>query len=440
MVVHRSRRSPINARSQFFCHVRAGLRAAFRGMRADLVCLVAGSLLSVSAHAEEAFTNITAEEIKKASPGTLLRIHPIPGGGLHDAKSYRILYRSRGPNGEPIAITGAVFIPDHPAPEHGRPIVGWGHPTSGIVHRCVPSLLPDISRVVPGLWDMMERGYIVAATDYQGPGDPSVQPFLIGEAEGRAVLDSVRAAQHISGADAQERFALWGHSQGGHAVLFAAQMAESYAPELQLVGVAAAAPATDLVKLFKADRHTRPGRTLTSMALWSWSKLYQLPLDHILESDARESFEELAHDCIETLYELAKIRVETQPLEQEKFLKGNPTELEPWATLMKKNSVGQVRMGIPTFIAQGTDDPVVDPEITKEFVRRLCVNDTKVDLFTLDGTGHEFAAYDSALTAVAWIAGRFQGKSAPDDCGSPDIARPTLGLPDQTAGIRPDAP
>lgn len=387
-----------------------------------LVGVVAGSLFAFSARGEEAFTDVTLAEINNAARGTLLRSHPMPGGGLHEAKPHRILFRSTDHKGKPVAITGVVFIPDSPAPKEGRPIVGWAHPTSGVVHRCAPSLLPDLSRIVPGLWNMMEHGYIVAATDYQGPGGPTAQPFLIGEAEGRAVLDSIRAARQVPGAHAQKRFALWGHSQGGHAVLFAGQMAANYAPELELVGVATAAPATDLVKLFKADRHTGPGRALTSMALWSWSEVFELPLDQILESDARESFDELAHDCVETVFEVLKIQVEIQPLEEEKFLKGNPTELEPWATLMKNNSVGPVPPSVPIFVAQGTADPVVEPEVTNAFVSKLCGNGTRVDFYTLDGTGHKFAGYDSALTAVAWIADRFEGKPVPNDCGTAEMA------------------
>jgi len=35
-----------------------------------------------------------------------------------------------------------------------------------------------------------------------------------------------------------------GHSQGGHASLYTGELAASYAPDLKLVSVAAAAPAT----------------------------------------------------------------------------------------------------------------------------------------------------------------------------------------------------
>ena len=52
--------------------------------------------------------------------------------------------------------------------------------------------------------------------------------YLVGAAEGRDLLNSVRAVRELNHAGAGARFALWGHSQGGHAVLFAAQMASAH--------------------------------------------------------------------------------------------------------------------------------------------------------------------------------------------------------------------
>lgn len=93
--------------------------------------------------------------------------------------------------------------------------------------------------MIMGLPELLKRGYAVVAPDYPGLGTPGPHPYLVGESEGHAVLDAVRAARNAPEAHAGQRFAVWGHSQGGHATLFAGLLAQSYAPELQLVGVAA---------------------------------------------------------------------------------------------------------------------------------------------------------------------------------------------------------
>ena len=55
-----------------------------------------------------------------------------------------------------------------------------------------------------GLRDMVDRGYVVAATDYPGLGTPGPHPYLVGVSEARAVVDSVRAARTMPQAGAAD--------------------------------------------------------------------------------------------------------------------------------------------------------------------------------------------------------------------------------------------
>ena len=128
--------------------------------------------------------------------GSIIRVWPLEGGGPGGGDAFRILYRSTGLTGEPIAVSGAIFIPKGAALADGRNVIAWAHPTSGVVEDCAPSLMPDVSGMIWGLADMLRQGYVVVATDYPGLGVPGmIHPYLIGVSEGRAVLDSVRAAR-----------------------------------------------------------------------------------------------------------------------------------------------------------------------------------------------------------------------------------------------------
>ncbi len=169
---------------------------------------------------------------------------------------------------------------------------------------------------------MLAKGYIVVATDYPGLGTPGIHPYLIGISEGRAVLDSVRAARALPRSGASDRFVLWGHSQGGHAVLYAGEMAKAYAPELKLFGVAAAAPATYLAELFDADKSSSAGKELTAMAIWSWSNLYNDPASSLVEPDAMGVYETMAHDCIESVAEFEALDKAEKPLETREVPQG----------------------------------------------------------------------------------------------------------------------
>ena len=329
----------------------------------------------------------------------------------------RILYRSTGLNGQPIAVSGAIFIPPGAAPQGSRNVIAWAHPTSGVVQACAPSLMPDVSGMIWGLANILAQGYVVVATDYPGLGVPGqIHPYLIGVSEGRAVLDSVRAARALPRTGASNRFAVWGHSQGGHAALYTGELAASYAPELKLVGVAAAAPATYLAELFDANKTTSTGKELTAMPIYSWSKFYNTPVSNLVEPAAMGAFQQMAHDCIESLPQFAAIEKAGKPLNRIQFLKADPTETQPWRGIMQKNTPGQAAAGAPVFLAQGTADTTVHPEITKKFGEALCKQGARVDFTWLKGVSHTFAAKDSARQTLAWMGDRFRGAPAPSSC------------------------
>jgi alpha-beta hydrolase superfamily lysophospholipase len=364
-------------------------------MRLAGAALAAAFALAQPARADSFYDATTAE--LRGRPGTIIRSEPFPGAPL-GASAHRVLYRSVGLRGEPIAVSGLVVIPAGPAPAGGREIVAWAHGTTGVARRCAPSLFPDALSSIHGLEEMLKRGYAVTATDFPGLGTPGVHAYLIGASAGRAVLDSVRAARAMPGAGAGNRFAMWGHSQGGHASLFTGQMARSYAPELRLAGVAAAAPATELGELFRADIHNPIGKVLGALALWSWSHIYGFSLDGVVRPAVTGAFEHVVKYCNETRSAIAQMAFTAQAFEREGFLAVDITKTEPWRTVMLDNTPGQAPAGAPVFIVQGTSDIVVRPRVTEQFVGILCGRGTPVQYLTVPGGDHSASAF--------WVEGR----------------------------------
>jgi acetyl esterase/lipase len=359
-------------------------------------------------------TDVSAATIQAAKPGTIFRIWPLEGGVRPGYKGYRILYRSTDFNDNPVAVSGAVLFPEDSG---GRPreVVAWAHPTSGVVSKCAPTLMPDLAGTIQGIDRLTDKGYVIVATDYVGLGTRDHHPYLVGVSEARSVIDSVRAARTLKDVHAGDRFVVWGHSQGGHAALYTGALAASYAPELKLVGVAAAAPATNLVELFKADRQTVSGRSLTSMVVLSWSRVFGFPIDDLIEKRARSHFEELANDCIQSISDFLKESQDEKALERQ-FLKVDPVTYPPLRAIMERNSAGVLPSGMPAFIAQGAADDLVRPSITRAYVSELCRGGAKVTMYSMDGVGHLTAARDSANAAVEWMARLFDRHVAPSSC------------------------
>lgn len=355
-----------------------------------------------------------AESIADRRPGHLIRSEPFDTR-LPGSKAWRILYVSTGLDGLPIEVSGLVVAPSTPPPETGRNIVAWAHPTTGVAENCAPSLLKDALDTIPHLPALLTLDDVVVATDYPGLGTPGPHPYLVGESEGRAVLDAVRAARQIPKIGASTRFAAWGHSQGGQAVLFAGELAREYAPELTLVGVAAVAPATDLAQLLKDDLDQRAGKIIVSYCLWSWSRVYRAPLDRYVDPAVIAEMDRIAADCVETEGEAYRLMFATLSIPSE-YVSAAMYESAPWNRLLEINRPGRAPSGAPLYIAQGLEDPIVRPSVTADFAAGLCRAGATVRYETFPGVGHIRAGRISATSAIQWMQSRFEGAAAPSTC------------------------
>ena len=378
-----------------------------------VLALAASAACASPFHKPDAFYS-PPEPFPAGQPGDLLRSEPVEGGP-DGARSWRILYRSTGMKGEPIVVSGLLVVPDGPAPAGGRDLVAWAHPTIGVARDCAPSLQDNWKKTIPGLSGMVKAGQVVVATDYAGLGTPGQHPYLVGASAARSIVDSVRAARNFKEAAAGSRFAVWGHSQGGHAALFTGQLAAGLAPELTLVGVAAAAPATDLARLLENDIGTKLGNVLAAEALVAWSKVFDTPMSKVLYPDAIPVVERVAARCIRDPGEGILAFSDAVPL-RDGFLTVKMSGVQPWASIMKENSPGAAPIGAPLFLSQGSIDTVVAPAITAQFAGGACAQGTAVRYLAMPDEGHILVAYHSADDAVAWMTDRFAGKPAPDDC------------------------
>jgi acetyl esterase/lipase len=209
---------------------------------------------------------------------------------------------------------------------------------------------------------------------------------------------------------------VWGHSQGGQAALFTGLIARSYAPELTLLGVAAAAPATDLVTLMDDDINSAGGKNITAMTLWSWHRVYGAPIDNIVDPRAIPVMDHLAHECIEGPFDLVIRQRTEKPLEKYFLTVEGPANVEPWHSLLEKNTPGALPPEIPVFLAQGTTDQIIRPEVTRDYMGKLCKAGSEVRMLIMPNIGHGRAAQASTMQAVNWMTDRFADEAPPNDC------------------------
>lgn len=404
--------------------IAAGSGATPRPIRrafvvAALALALAGGAVSVVLHhhgpAHPGPFYAAPSPLPHGPPGTLIRYELIPGF-YQGASTYRILYKSIGFDGRPIAVSGLVVVPEGPPPRGGRRIVAFTHGTVGVAQACAPSLQNvGGGQLIDGLGSFIAAGYVVAATDYEGLGTPGPDPYLIGRVEAMNALDSVRAAHRLRAAHAGVEFAIWGASQGGQAALFTAQLASSYAPGLRLAGVAAGAPVPDLVDLFKAGVKTAVGRLLIATALNAWGEIYgSSRTAAVLTPAGREAVAAVGRYC---LYErelaasipsatLADVALARQP----------PWGRQPWRSIRAEDTPGEAPIGVPILITQGGGDRVVTVRATARLVRRLCAHGETVEERVYPGVGHVETGIVVTPDVATWIAERFAGRPATSTC------------------------
>ena len=197
---------------------------------------------------------------------------------LTEGGNWLVLYQSQDVHGNPIATSGIIALPQTTPPAGGFPVVSWAHGTVGVADLCAPSRDTPDSLAHPMntypqtlLNTLLQNGYAVAMTDYEGLGTTDrTHPYLLGQSEAYAILDIVRATRQLFGALISDQVAIVGHSQGGQGALFAGSYAPTWAPELDLVGVAAIAPANHNLPLLQAGAGlagTNPGFAFTPLFL-----------------------------------------------------------------------------------------------------------------------------------------------------------------------------
>ncbi len=339
-------------------------------------------------------------------PGDLIRAQPLeaPSG----ARGWRILYHSRSPDGRDIAVSGLIVAPDEPRPAGGFPVIAWAHGTTGLADKCAPSQLATRERIpLPDLW---LHGYVVVGTDYEGLGTPGPHPYLVGEREARGVLDSVRAARNVTAARAGAATVVVGHSQGGHAALFAGELAPSYAPDIDVLGVVAASPVAELALLAERVRAKLFLGYLVALAR-AYSLAYPgADFGHVLTPSALDDVGVLETECTEAVLEKFA-RPAGQVLVERAF------EVSPWPELLSVNSPGNAPTSAPILVVQGGGDDLIPAAVTERLVAHLCRRGDVAEYRLYPASDHDYVFDDAEADIVAWINARVGGARPSSSCG-----------------------
>ncbi len=424
-------------RTRMNLRAKGNMNRRFRstGRVALAFCLAAAPSLAASSvpdgPAGAAFY-VPPSPLSQAEHGTAIWVRDAPAAVAMPsaARNLLVLYQSSTADGKPVAVSGTVSIPQGAPPPGGWPLITWTHGTTGIAPPCAPSLdTPDstersyLAASRTRLDRFVKQGYAVVFSDFQGLGvtGGAIHPFLQGEAEARGALDIMRAAREI---DPQigARYVVMGHSEGGQADLFTAQVGPSYVPELALLGDVAFAPASAMKDRIQAmTTEPKPSGVLIYAMYFLQSAASNHPkidLSRILTAEALAQLPLTRQECVTPA--LMKGYWATA-IPKDQFLpKAN---LSAILKLAAANDPGIVRIAAPTYIMQGGADVTVPKATTDVVARKLCKSGNQLQYRIFPTADHESVVEEGNEEAVAWIRARFTGTPvATSNCNALPLA------------------
>lgn len=375
---------------------------------------------SPEATADPSFYDVTTldpAEVGAADRGDVLRAEPVDlTGPLAGAAGWRVLYRSTDADGAPAVVSGMVLAPAGDAPGEGRPVVAWAHGTTGIADRCAPSATGNLFYDDYGAVgrDLLDQGFVVAATDYHGLGTPGVHTYHRSEELAHATIDSVAAAHDLADvAPLRPEWFVVGHSEGGLAALATDAASAEALPDLDYRGAVVAAPTPPLgtyaplmfgiegrgyaVLLLEAVAGIEPDLA-PAVALGPEAVRRRALVTHGCWEEAVPGFDDIPAERM-----VADPDVGTRLAEV----------LSEWAAYDPATVVG------PMLVVQGEADESVLPPITAQLIEELCAHRDTIGYRTYPGAAHDAVMAASSADVAAWLAARLAGRAAPTACPTP---------------------
>jgi len=279
----------------------------------------------------------------------------------------------------------------------------------------MPSLASTPARGIPALDRIAAEGWVIVATDYSFAEKGGPHPYIIGEGEARAALDSVRAARQMPELRLDNRSVVWGHSQGGHSALWTGIVGPRYAPDIKILGVAAIAPAANIKAIF--EMNPEADKRLGPYIARSYSRFYpDVKFDEALRPEARAAAHEIVSLCgFLPSQDPTRIDALTETFEGTALATRTNTALA--ARLAMNAANGSI--AAPVVIAQGLADVVVPPAATDKYVAQRCAAGQQLEYWKFAGRDHggivqPGTPLDGPL--VEWTMARFGNEPAPGGC------------------------
>jgi hypothetical protein len=392
-----------------------------------------GAALAPSAHAAAApalpssdpfYTYSGSTPLAQIVPGTVLNKRAIQlavSGNATPFNADQVLYRTTGEQGQPT-VTVTTIIRPLLAPL-GTKIVAYQTAYDGLGSQCDPSYTlaggnssystaQQEATIIEGY---LAAGFTVDVSDYEGTN----LEWAAGQESGYGTLDAIRAAENDLGAPSSTPVAMVGYSGGSIATEWASELAPSYAPALNIVGVAEGGIPVDFAHNLNYVNGSPTWSGVIPAVLVALSRAFGFDLNTYLSPYGKTVTGQVAGECINNFlgaYPGLTIQKLLGPQYQ------NPLAIPVFAKLMNELTMGTTP-GHPTgplLMAvgnqDGTGDGVMVAADVEALAHQYCQRGVAVTFTQYNGLDHTESSLPFEATALAFLETRFLGVPPVSGC------------------------
>jgi hypothetical protein len=395
------------------------------------------------------------QSLESIAPGTVLKtrsFHYHTFGFPTLLETTQLLYRSTSQTGKPTVNVTSIIQP--PIQFDETRVISYQSAYDSLNRNDEPSyaisgglrlggLIPNVEAAVFG--PFIADGYTVIVPDTEGQR----ADFAAGPEYGMNTLDSIRAAFSSSTIPSDAKVAMLGYSGGAIATEWAAELAPTYAPDVnkRMIGAAIGGVLVDPAHNLHYVEGTGFWAGVMGMALVGIARAFEIEteLAQYLSTNGARIFHEMQTASIVNVLgrypglKWADLVSREHP---------TPESLPLYVRCANKLIMGTGGTPtIPLFIGQGANgelegtpgdkkgigagDGVMIAGDVRTLAREYCAKGTKVHYEQYKSLSHIWSVPIWLLHSIAWTKQRFAGVPAPENCSSILEGNPLTPIPVQ---------
>jgi hypothetical protein len=363
-------------------------------------------------------------------PGTVLKTRSVTLAAATTSTplpATQLLYRTSDEVGHATATVTTVVVP--PTSAVSPNIIGYLSFYDSLSDKCDPSYtlrggdpgannteLSDAEQAFVQAY--YATGSVVTIPDFEGPG----LHWTAGHESGYGTLDAIRATESFLKAPATAKVGLTGYSGGSIAADWAAELAPTYAPELNIVGVAAGGVPVHFFHNLQYVNGSQDWSGIMPAVITALGRAYGLQLNAYLNSYGKALVAKDSTGCIGDFNGTHPgLTIQKMVLPQYQDVRSIKPFVDVINKLIMGTTPGHPRM--PMFLAVGNNGSSVGDDImvTKDveaLAHEYCGQGMTIQYEEYPGFAHTQAALRFEPRAVQFLVERFAGLPPTDSCAS----------------------